>query len=138
MRRILALALLALAPALSAGCSSDAITDPGPEISGTYSLTSLNGTAPPVVVLAGDPQIELLSDEITFASGRFTQRGTFRVTEAGTPSEVALADAGTFSVRRDTLILTYTSDGSSVRATFASVDAFTVLEPGAAATYRRQ
>ena len=118
MRRLISFFLLLLAPVVVAGCGSDSISDPGPSVAGIYSLASFDGTAPPIVLLDGDPRIEVVSDVLTLAAaGTFTQRTTFRYTEGGVPSSDEQLETGTFSLTGATINLRFDSDGSSQPAT---------------------
>ncbi|HET9012039.1 MAG TPA: hypothetical protein VFN38_09520 [Gemmatimonadaceae bacterium] len=118
MRRLLSFVLLMFAPVVLAGCGSDSITDPSASVAGTYSLASFDGAAPPIVLLDGDPRIEVVSDVLTLAAaGTFTQRTTFRYTEGGVISSDEQLETGTFTMAGTTLTLRFTSDGSSQPAT---------------------
>ena len=118
MRRFLALAIVALAPLLGAGCGSDSIADPRQAVAGSYALTSFDGKQLPATIVAGDPQVDVVSDELILTStGSFTENTTLRVIEGGVTSTEAFADLGTYTVSGSTLTFRFSSDNSTGTAT---------------------
>lgn len=138
MRRVLALALLALVPALAAGCGGDSISDAGPTLSGRYALATFDGAPPPLVLLDGDPKVELLADEMVFTpNGSFVQHSTFRYTEAGTPTTVTDGDTGTFTVQGGVLTVRFASDPTPVTGRVMDGKSFSLTADGHTAVYRQ-
>ena len=138
MRRFIALAALLLAPVVLSGCGSDSgIEEPGPSVVGTYALASINGSPLPVTLIAGDPKLEVLSDEITFAPrGTFTQATSLRWTEGGVASTESHVEIGTYTVSGSTLSFRFSSDNSTGSAT-VSGSGFAIVSDGSTLIYVR-
>jgi len=110
MKRIL---MLAFAAALSLGASAcQDTTSPGAVLSGTYTLRTVNGQQPPVIVYA-DPSVrtEVLSGEIEInRDGTFTDVVTERDTPTGGVPGIPYDDViyGTWALSGSTLQFTDT------------------------------
>ena len=138
MRRFLALAIVALAPLLGAGCGSDSITDPRQAVAGSYALMSFDGKQLPATILAGDPQVDVVSDELMLtSSGSFTQNTTFRVTESGVTSTQAVADVGTYTVSGSTVTFRFSADNFTGTATVLA-DGLSITSEGHTLTYAKR
>ncbi|MEO7712851.1 MAG: hypothetical protein ABIV10_08035 [Gemmatimonadaceae bacterium] len=117
MRRFIALFMLAIGTMTATGCGSDGITD-SPSVLGTYRLETYDGAPPPVVLIAGDPKLEVLADQFVLASGgAFTQRTSFRLTDGGVVTLDESIETGTYTVSGPTVTIRLTSDNSSTAAT---------------------
>jgi hypothetical protein len=137
MRRLIAFALLLFAPVVVEGCHSDSVTNPAESAVGTFTLASVDGGPLPMLIIGGEPKLEVLSDELTFTpTGTFTQNTTFRFTEAGVPSVEAHAELGTFTLTGTQLTIHFTSDNSTTNATLSG-DRITVTGQGHALVYVR-
>ena len=120
MRRFIALLMLAFGTIAATGCGSDGITDSSLSVLGTYRLESYDGTPPPIVLIAGDPKLEVLADQFVLASGgAFTQRTSFRFTDGGVVTLDESIETGTYTVSGSTVTIKLTSDNSSTAATVA-------------------
>jgi hypothetical protein len=106
------LAVLALATATLAGCKDDPV-DPMVQVSGTYTLQTVNGSALPVIVYQdAEERDELLAGTLIMQSnGTWTETFTVRTTflETGGTSTTTEADAGTYTVDGNTI--NFTSNG---------------------------
>ena len=96
MQRFLIVACLALISA----CGGDSSTAPTvANITGTWSLQTINGSSLPFVVAqTGANKVELTSDVLTIASTSFTQTTTIRSTSNGQATTQSIADAGTYTL----------------------------------------
>ena len=138
MRRFIALFSLVLAVVAATGCGSDGITDSSSSILGTYRLESYDGTPPPVVLLAGEPKLEVLADQFVLASGgSFVQRTSFRLTENGIVTLDESIETGTYTVSGSTVTIRHTSDTSTTAAT-TSGRALTIDFEGHQLVYQRE
>jgi hypothetical protein len=108
MKRIL---MLAFAAALSLGASAcQDTTSPGTVLSGTYTLRTVNGQQPPVILTA-DPtgRTEVIAGEIQIdRDGTYTDVVTYRDTPTGGPPGIPYDDAiyGTWALSGSTLQFT--------------------------------
>lgn len=135
MRRFIALLLLAIAPAIVTGCGSDNPTDPTASIAGTYALASVDGAPLPIIVLEGNPRLEVVSDHITLAAGgTLTRNIVFRFTQDGVASTQSEVDRGTFTVSGSTVNLLM-SGGTFAGA--VSDNTITIVSEGSTLIYRR-
>ena len=116
MRRLIALALLLFAPIVVEGCGSDS-TAPAQTLDGTFALSSVDGASLPFTLVDGDPKLELLSDELAFTGGNFTQHTSFRYTEGGVSSTDDNVELGTYTISGSTLVFRFPSDNSTASAT---------------------
>lgn len=138
MRRFIALLMLVLSAASATGCGSDGITDNSSSVLGTYRLESYDGTPPPVVLIAGDPKLEVLADQFVLASGgTFTQRTSFRLTEGGVVTLDEVIETGTFASSGSTVTIKLASDNTSQAAT-VSGRALTIIFEGHRLVYSRE
>ena len=118
MRRITALLALVMGAVAATGCGSDSITDNTSSVIGTYRLESYDGAPPPVVLMGGDPKLEVLADQFVLAAGgTFTQRTSFRFTEGQVVTLDESIETGTYTVSGSTVTIRLTSDNSSTAAT---------------------
>ena len=135
MRRLLAVALV-----LAAACGGDTTTGPTvqQQITGTWSLSTVNGSALPFTIAqTGTNKVELVSDVFVVAStGSFTQTTTVRTTINGVVTTQSVADAGTYTVSGTAITLHFNSDGSTGTASFSG-NTFTTTDGGLALVYRR-
>jgi hypothetical protein len=138
MRRLIALTALILAPVMVAGCGADGGVEPGRSVVGTYVLTSFDGGPPPITLAEeGELKLELIGDQLELApGGTFTQRTTFRFTDAGVPSMEGHVEIGTYTVSGSTLTFRFASDGSTVSAG-VSGDTLTITSEGHTVVYVR-
>ena len=137
MRRLIAFALLLLAPIVVEGCGSDAVTKPESAV-GTFTLSSVDGGPLPLLIIGGEPKLEVLNDVLTFADGgTFTQKTTFRFTEAGVPSVEDHSELGTFTLEGSALSIHFPSDNSTTKATLSG-DKISVTGQGHALVYVRR
>ena len=138
MRRIIALLVLVMGAVAATGCGSDSITDNTSSVIGTYRLESYDGAPPPVVLIAGDPKLEVLADQFVLASGgTFTQRTSFRLTEGQVVTLDESIETGRFTVSGSTVTITLASDDSSTAAT-VSGRALTINFDGHRLVYYRE
>jgi hypothetical protein len=138
MRRLIAFALLILAPIVVEGCGSDAVTNPAESAVGTFTLSSVDGGPLPLLIIGGEPKLEVLNDVLTFAAGgTFTQKTTFRFTEAGVPSVEDHSELGTFTLEGSQLSIHFPSDNSTTKATLSG-DKISVTGQGHALVYMRR
>jgi hypothetical protein len=112
MKRIL---MLAFAAALSVGASAcQDTTSPGAVLSGTYTLRTINGQQPPVIVSA-DPtgRTEVIAGEIEInRDGTYTDVATYRDTPTGGAAGIPYDDTiyGTWALSGSTLQFTYSQN----------------------------
>ena len=135
MRRLLAVALV-----LAAACGGDSTTAPTvqQQITGTWSLSTVNGSPVPFTVAqTGTNKVELVSDVFVIAStGSFTQTTTVRTTVNGVVTTQSAADAGSYTVNGTAITLHFNSDASTATASFSG-NTFTTTDGGLALVYRR-
>src|SRR5262245_23175377 len=87
---------------------------------GTWSLRSIGGATLPVVLdQVGEDKLELLDAALAMqASGNFTSTSTQRTTISGQTNTQSFSENGTFAVQGNSVLFTFTSDGSVVTGTF--------------------
>jgi hypothetical protein len=136
MRRSILLLAVTLSSAIA--CSGSDTTRPmTPAVEGSWNLNTVNGSALPYTLQATNPKIEVLSDQISFATGgTFTETGNFRVTDAGLVSMQPVNKSGTWTVNGTALTFTFLS-GSTGTGT-VSGSSFTVSVDGFSRMYSRQ
>jgi hypothetical protein len=135
MRRL----LLAIA-VLTMACGSDA-TEPTTmaSVAGTWSLSTVNGTALPYILAqSGADKLEWTADVITATStGSFTQISSFKTTANGQVTTQTTPDAGTFSINGTAVTFTFQSDGSTGTGALNG-NTMTVTGQGFALVYVKQ
>ena len=105
--------LVVVASSVVLGCGGSG-TDASVSLVGTWKLTSVNGSSLPVTLQAANPKIEVLSDQVIFASaGTFTQTGNYRITSSGTVSNQPITDTGTWT-QSGTAVTVHNSDNSTL------------------------
>ena len=110
MRRTLAGLLLIAAIA----CGSDSSTsEPDVQMTGTWSLQSVNGGALPYLVQTTPSKIELLSDVFVMATGGFVETSIVRTTTGTSITLDTARDVGTYTVKGSATTFMWASDGSS-------------------------
>lgn len=139
MRRMILLAALLVAPVLS-GCDDD--NDPGgvvgANVSGTYTLRTIDGQNLPFILLDLPGQrIEVLADEYVLNSGgTFTSTVTYRETDEGVVSTSEDTYSGTWAQSGSTINLNSTANGAET-ATFSNGNTLTFVAGGHTAIYRK-
>jgi hypothetical protein len=138
MRRILALLAVSLVSSAVACGGSDS-TSPTADLTGTWNLSTINGSALPFAVQASDPKIEVLNDQIIASStGTFTETGNARFTSTtGVVTNQAFADSGTWTVSGTAVSFNFNSDGSTGTATLSG-NTFIVAGGGLSQVYVKQ
>ena len=136
MHRMLTTAFT-IATVLLAGCDSDDTTGPSQNsVSGTWNLTTVNGSALPFT-LQSTPKIEVLSDQLVVsANGTFTESTQLRFTNGTVVSTQTITDAGTYSLNGTAATFIY-NDGTTGAGT-VSGNTLTVAEPGLSLVYQKQ
>jgi hypothetical protein len=110
MRRTLAGLFLIAAIA----CGSDSTTtEPDVQMTGTWSLQSVNGAALPYLVQTTPSKVELLSDVFVMATGGFVEQSIVRTTTGTTVTLDTARDVGTYTVKGSATTFMWSSDGSS-------------------------
>jgi hypothetical protein len=130
LRPVTALALAAVVATLAA-CGSDNNNSTGPtDVSGTYSLSTIDGSSLPFTVPDNpDHTIVVQSGTITLGSDHsYTVTGTG--TSDGGDSQQVLADAGTYSLSGSTVTFTSTSHSGTIYTATATSTTLTVAAPG--------
>lgn len=144
MTKFRALAALAAGTGIlmvASACGDDS-TGPGTvqeSVVGTWTLTSVNGSALPYTVeQSGANKIEVMSDVLTVgAGGAFTQLTTVRITQNGVVTTQSLPDAGTYTVSGTAVTFRFDSDGSSGTGTLNG-KTLTVAAEGLSLVYAKQ
>lgn len=130
-RPLLAVAFAAALTTLAA-CGSDSNNGTGPmDVSGTYSLTTVDGTALPYTI-PNNPEHTLVITSATATLGRdhsYTISG-IGTEDGGDPGEV-VADEGTYSVSGSTVTFTSSSFGGASYTAAATSSTLTATVPGA-------
>lgn len=138
MRRLLAALTLT---AFVAACG-DSNTSPKKSPVGTWSLTTLDGNAPPLVVAtSSDSTLYLTGSTLTIEqSGSFSENIGLRLTWQSGDSTFQQIDSGTWTISGSTI--TFNVIGSSPSENFTYTGSFqdsTIVEPGTNTwVYRRQ
>ena len=136
MRRILAIACSA-AVVLLAGCDSNDGTGPTQNaVSGTWNLTTVNGTSLPFVIQS-TPKIELTGEQLAVSgNGTFNQASQVRTTSGGTATTQTVSDAGTYSLNGTAATFIF-NDGTT-GAGAVSGNLLTVTKLGRSYEYTKQ
>jgi hypothetical protein len=134
LMKVAAIVVLGLTAACGGG--DDGINEPV-SIAGTYNLQTLDGQAPPVVVL-DEPgfKLEVMSGNFVLAANRtFTTNVVFRFTVDDEVSTESESFSGTYTVTGSTVTFTY-SDGDTESATLAG-DTLTFSDGSSTAVFRK-
>jgi len=111
MRRLIA--LVALAAAVGCGTDNGTGTEPsdGVSVSGTYTLTTINGSALPFRTQDdANIKVDMVSSVYTISQGTFTQTSTYRITPTGSPTQTETdTESGTVTYSNGTAHFTLTS-----------------------------
>lgn len=138
MRNILRGGLVLLATILTA-CGGDSDGPTGPDTShvGTYTLSTLNGTNLPfVLVQVGNDKLEITQGSMTLnADNTFSDRATLRETVGGAVSTEQSTSTGTYSRNNNALSFTY-SDGSVIAGSLSGGQ-LTIAQDGVVGVYRK-
>jgi hypothetical protein len=138
-RRIL---LIAAATAAIA-CSGDSATGPSATVSGTYSLSTVNGKALPFVVTdTVDGQVFTSTVLAPFTLALNSDKsmrmiGTFRVVIAGQTQTFTDTATGTYTVSGNAVTLN-SSEGDVLSGTWNGSDMLTISDPPDVLVFRKQ
>ena len=114
--------------ALTFACGSDAPTAPQ-DFSGTYTLRTVDGVAPPVTV----PNPREHAIVINSVTATLNENHTYAVAGTGTEdgdASTVITDAGTYTQSGSTLNFTSTTFGGATYSGKAKTDTVTVTLPG--------
>src|SRR3954463_10335676 len=129
MRRAIGIVMLALA----AACGSDKITGAGTEnITGSYALKTINGSAlPTVVVQAPDDKLEVTTGTLDLHSDNsYLLTFELRETQGTTVTTDALIESGTFSRSSNAVSFHPSDDSGTWAASYASGGTLTATVDG--------
>ena len=133
-RAVRPLAVLALAAAVAtlAACGGDSKGVTGPtNVSGTYSLSTIDGSGLPYTVPNNpDHTIVIQSGTVTLGSDHSYTIGGTGTSDGGAPQQV-IADAGTYTLSGSTVTFTSTSHSALVYTATATTTKLTETVPGA-------
>ena len=137
-RRLAVLGLMAMTMAM-AGCDDDDDPTAPANISGTYTLRTVNGSAPPVTLVnVTGYKLEIMSATITItgtgSSGTYSETTNWRETTNGVPDEYPETYTGTWTRSGNTVTFTDQDDDTST-ATVRSDGAITFSENISGTTY---
>lgn len=137
MRRTLLLAALLIAPLLS-GCDDDGSGPEGGEVTGTYTLRTIDGQNLPFTLLnVPGYRIEVLADQYTLNSGgSFTSTTSYRETEGTVVTTSEDTYAGTWVQNGATINMNSTDNGPE-SAAFSGGNTLTFTAGGRTAIYRK-
>lgn len=129
-RPLLAIAVAAALATLAA-CGSDSTNGTGPmDVSGSYSLTTINGSALPFTV-PGTPEHTII---ITSATGTLGADHSYTIvgmgTEDGGDQSEVVADAGTYSISGSTVTFTSATFSGASYTAAATSSTLTATVPG--------
>ena len=130
VRSAAALALVALVATLAA-CGSDKKSTTGPsDVTGTYSLATIDGnTLPFTVPNVPDHTIIIQSGSIVLNSDHSYTVGGAGTSDGGDPQQV-IADAGTYAVSGSTVTFTSTAHPPAIYHATATSTTLTATAPG--------
>ena len=114
-RRVPGVVSLLLLPVLLSACGGDTATTPiVTSVTGTWSLTSVNGSSLPFTYQVSDPKLDLLAKQYVIAEGgTFTYTFTVRATDLdGTVTTATRGDMGTTSLADNVVTFRYQGDGA--------------------------
>ena len=130
----------ALAFVAACGSRDDGPTEPNANVSGTYPLRTLNGSALPATLSleTGGRRVELLAEAITFNADRsYAHTATQRTTLGSNVTTENLAWSGTYTVSGNTITLSRNPDGARATLTHGSDGSLTLAAAGLTYVYRR-
>ena len=131
----LAIAAALLLPAAACGDGGTGLTT---ELSGTYTLRTVNGQPLPFVAYEDAVEkFELLGDEFDFGASSFRQSTNFRYTERGVVTTDTFEDGGRYTLDGNALTVQFDSDGSSVTGAVDG-NSFTLAGDGVVLLYRKR
>lgn len=111
VQRTVGIPIAALAIYVLAACQDS--TSPGnttPPITGTYTLSTINGLALPAEIShTGGYQVLARQLTLTFDSGAVTEHGTFETHTNGTVTTETVSDSGSYVQSHDTVTMTMVS-----------------------------
>lgn len=141
MRRSLSALLLVAAVSL-AGCGGDGGTGPTASLPGTYTLSTVNASALPLVVYQdADYKLEIVGGSFVIAgNGTYTETVRARETDSSGAVETPIACPGTYTRSGNTLTLTEPETdacGGTYSGTWDGHDALSVDYGGVVAVYKR-
>ena len=130
--RSLGAVVLAAVVATVAACGSDSTNGTGPmDVSGTYSLTTVNGSALPFTI----PNTPDHTVVITSATGTLGADHTYSIvgmgTEDGGDPGTVIADEGTYAVSGSTVVFTSSTFSGASYSAAATSSTLTATVPGA-------
>ena len=131
VRPVAALALVAVIATLAA-CGSDKTSIAGPtDVTGTYSLVTIDGNALPFTVPNNpDHTVVIQSAQVVLNSDRSYTIGGTGTSDGGDPEQV-IADAGTYSFSGSTVTFTSSTFTSLAYTATATSTQLTETVPGA-------
>lgn len=109
--KIVGVPLATFAVCVLAACQdSTSPSDTTPSITGTYTLSSINGSALPAEIShTAGYQVLAKQLTLTFDHGRVTEHGILETHTAGTVTTDTLSDSGSYAQSHDTVTMTMTS-----------------------------
>ncbi|HUG17201.1 MAG TPA: hypothetical protein VMM78_19505 [Thermomicrobiales bacterium] len=132
------LAVLVMLVCLTA-CGDSAGPDTEANISGTYTLRTINGQNLPfaIVVIGTTYRLEVMSANVVVnANGSYTQSMTVRETEGSTTTTQTDASNGTWTRTNNAISFVQTSDGAVVTGSLSG-DAITVVDGSFTYVFRK-
>ena len=124
--------------ALVAACGGDTATAPQAEVSGTYALSTINGSPMPFVL--GPTQTGTLSivsgNVIVNANGTYSVGFTVRETAGAVSTDATDTGTGTWTRTNETIRFRDDADGTITSAQFAS-NTLTIVADGFTFVYRK-
>jgi hypothetical protein len=137
MRRQFTLAVLATSLISVLACGGDTATRPLADVTGTWKLTTVNGTALPFTIQAASPKIEVTGEALIITGHATFQRLRFlRTTTGSDASESWASDEGIV----DSYVIGGRLQASDGSAQFAERDGSTLVirDAGNAFVYLKQ
>jgi hypothetical protein len=144
-RQLLVAITLMLNPLITAACGEDRLTFEG--LAGEYSMTGVDGSAPPVVIDSADARTaEITGGQLTMLPvGEYTMRIDFRIALAGVADPIVTDSTffhvGGYTIVEDLLIMSTTTRGVNLSATVSGPRIRVALPeedgPGVLLTYVR-
>ena len=108
MRQPLRVVALVAVLAGTAACGGDDSTGPSATVAGTYTLRTVNGAAPPVVLFElGSQKLEILSSTLTIGETQtYSRLDVLRETNAGLVTTIESSCTGSYTLSGATLVFT--------------------------------